>query len=130
MKYLAVLALGASLLGTGASADQVAGPVIVQPADGATVTSPVTVEIGMNAGSMHAGMMPGAHLHLIIDSPLPAAGTTIPMDAKHIHLMHGESTKTLTLSPGTHTLQLIEGTMGHQVTADALHSDKVTIEVK
>jgi len=125
MKDLAALVLGASLFTAGAFADQASGPVILQPADGATVASPVTVEF-----TMGAGMAPGAHLHLIVDSPLPAPGAIIPMDSKHIHLMHGETRKTVNLPPGPHTLQLIEGTMGHQVTADAPHSDKVTIDVK
>jgi hypothetical protein len=32
----------------------------------------------------------GAHLHLIVDSPLPKTGMMVPMDENHIHLMHGE----------------------------------------
>ena len=46
----------------------------------------------------------GAHLHLIVDSPLPKEGTTVPMDEKHIHLMNSEQTTVLNLAPGRHTL--------------------------
>ncbi len=107
-------------------------PVILAPAPGAVVTSPVTVTIQPPA--MPAGMsgmkQHGDHLHLIIDAPLPAPGTMVPMDAQHVHLMHGETTKTLTLAPGKHTIQLVEGSMGHKIAEDAPHSDPVTFEVK
>jgi hypothetical protein len=76
-----------------------------------------------------AGMAHG-HLHLIIDAPLPAAGARIPMDKKHLHLMHGETSKTFALPPGQHTIQLIAGSAGHAVPKDAAHSDPVTFTVK
>ena len=105
-------------------------PAILAPAPGATVASPVTVTIKPGGMAAMPGMAQGAHLHLIVDAPLPAAGTTIPMDAHHIHLMHGETGTTLTLAPGPHTIQLIEGGMSHGVAADAPHSDPVTFAVK
>ncbi len=76
-----------------------------------------------------AGMAHG-HLHLIIDAPLPSAGARIPMDAKHLHLMHGETSKTIQLSPGQHTIQLIAGSAGHTVRQNAAHSEPVTFTVK
>lgn len=107
-------------------------PTILSPTEGATVASPVTITLkpaDPNSPAV-AAIGPGAHLHLIVDSPLPAAGSMVPMDARHIHLMHGETTTTLSLLPGRHTIQLIEGTMGHTVRPDAPHSDPVTFEVK
>jgi hypothetical protein len=109
-------------------------PVILQPKDGSTVRSPVTIVIGGGgADSTMSHMMGGqhgAHLHLIIDAPLPAAGKMVPMDAHHIHLMHGETQTTVPLKPGQHTVQLIAGSMSHVVAADAPHSDPVTFEVR
>ena len=72
-------------------------PAILAPADGATVSSPVTVVVSPSAGTMTTAaqgggmnMEAGSHLHLIVDSPLPKPGSAVPMDAQHIHLMHGE----------------------------------------
>ena len=123
-----------------APAAEAAAPSILTPAPGATVSSPVTITIapGSATGSGAMAMpgmanMPGmahGHLHLIIDAPLPQAGSSIPMDKHHLHLMHGETSKTLSLPPGQHTIQLIAGSAGHKVLPDAAHSDPVTFTVK
>jgi Domain of unknown function (DUF4399) len=72
----------------------------------------------------------GAHLHLIVDSPLPKTGTMVPMDDKHIHLMHGETRTVLSLAPGRHTLQLIVGGEDHVIRAHAPFSKVITITVQ
>ncbi len=121
-------------------------PAILQPADGATVSSPVTVVVsqgttsapmdhmsGMGddmAANGGMSMVPGAHLHLIIDASLPKTGSLVPMDARHIHLMHGETKVTLRLPPGQHTLQLLLGSAGHRVPSNPEISSKVTITVR
>jgi hypothetical protein len=136
-------------------------PVILSPADGAVVKSPVTLIVGFknSPGAMHdehtkpatndpmkqMGQMEqmgqmgdmhgdeqhnGAHLHLIVDSPLPETGTTVPMDEKHIHLMHGETKAVLNLAPGKHTLQLIMGGEDHVIRAHAPRSNLITITVQ
>ncbi len=129
---VALMLLGLALAPAAAEEASIARPVILSPAEGATVASPVTVTFrlaGPGSSGM-AGMAHGAHLHLIVDAPLPPEGSNIPVDARHIHLMHGETATTLTLLPGRHTIQLIEGSMGHVVSAGAPHSDQVTFEVK
>jgi len=126
---------------------------IVSPKNGAAVSSPFTVVIHFTAAdpSQHGGTTPapdparadppagdtpaagGAHhehAHLIIDSPLPAPGTMIPMDSRHIHLMQGETKTTLELPPGRHTLQLIVTGHDHRVQAHAAQSARVTIDVR
>ena len=129
-------------------------PVMLSPTDGAVVRSPVTVTVGFKdaLGAMHdedtkrvmtqMGQMDqmdgmhgeeqhrGAHLHLIVDSPLPKTGTTVPMDEKHIHLMHGETKTVLNLAPGKHTLQLIMGGEDHVIRASAPRSKMITITVQ
>jgi hypothetical protein len=72
----------------------------------------------------------GAHLHLIVDLPLPKAGMTVPMDEKHIHLMHGETKTVLNLASGKHTLQLIMGGEDHVIRAHAPRSNMITITVQ
>ncbi len=111
-----------------------AAPAILSPAPGATVSSPVTVTISPGGSTDAMDMaMPGmahGHLHLIIDAPLPAPGARIPMDKKHLHLMHGETRKIIQLSPGQHTIQLIAGSAGHAVPQDAAHSEVVRFTVR
>ena len=112
-------------------------PAILAPADGATVSSPVTVVMSPSTGTMATAMQGGAmnmeagsHLHLIVDSPLPKPGSAVPMDAQHIHLMRGESKVNVSLTPGRHTLQLLMGAPGHLVPANPQISKVVTINVK
>ena len=82
-------------------------------------------------GEMHGDEQHhGAHLHLIVDSPLPKSGMMVPMDEKHIHLMHGETKTVVTLAPGKHTLQLIVGGEDHVIHAHAPYSKMITIAVQ
>jgi Domain of unknown function (DUF4399) len=107
-------------------------PVVLEPKNGETVTSPVTIRIREASVTTtdRSADQHGAHLHIVIDAPLPEAGKMIPMDAHHIHLMHGETQKTIPLSPGKHTIELIEGSASHVAATDAPHSDPVTFNVK
>lgn len=112
-------------------------PAILAPADGTTVSSPVTVVVSPSAGTMTTAaqsgsmnMEAGSHLHLLVDSPLPKPGSVIPMDARHIHLMHGESKVEVPLATGHHTLQLLMGASGHLVPAHPQVSGVVTVNVK
>jgi len=145
---LAVALVVAAGSGRPAAAAADHNPIIVSPKDGAVVSSPVTVTIdlngaavaghsgGMNGMSGMAGMPAGSgaghhgHAHLIVDSPLPKPGSMVPMDARHIHMTGGATKKTLTLTPGKHTLQLIMGGDDHVVPPDAPRSTRVTITVR
>lgn len=46
------------------------------------------------------------HFHLIIDGEPTPAGTVVPADATHIHYGKGQTSTTVTLTPGKHTLTL------------------------
>ena len=104
-------------------------PVILSPTDGAVVRSPVTMIVEFK-GASGARQHHGAHLHLVVDSPLPTPGRMVPMDEKHIHLTHGETKTVLSLAPGKHTLQLIVGGDDHVIRAHAPHSKMITIAVQ
>ena len=128
-------ALGVPRLVAPAWADET--PAILAPADGANVSSPITVVVSPSTGTIATAMQgggmnmeAGSHLHLIVDSPLPKPGSAIPMDAQHIHLMHGEFKVNVPLAPGRHTLQLLMGAPGHLVPANPQISKIVTINVK
>ncbi|MCR8923261.1 DUF4399 domain-containing protein [Dasania sp. GY-MA-18] len=105
---------------------------IISPADGAVVTSPVTVTFGLKgmgvapAGTDRANT---GHHHLLVDAKaLPAAGQ--PMGGEVIHFGGGQTETTLELAPGKHSLQLIMGDMAHVPHNPIVASEKITITVK
>lgn len=106
---------------------------IISPADGATVTSPVTVRFGLTGmGVAPAGVDQAntGHHHLLIDiDKLPPLDQPIPKDDKHRHFGGGQTETTLDLPPGKHTLQLILGDHQHMPHTPALTSKKITITV-
>ena len=106
---------------------------IISPANGAKVTSPVTVQFGLaGMGVAPAGIEAKntGHHHLIIDAPLPDTAFAIPKDAKHRHFGGGQTQVTLELTPGTHTLQLLLGDFRHIPHNPPVSSKRITITVE
>lgn len=85
-------------------------PSIIAPANGATVTGPVTVTVGFPDGGQAQGN--GEHHHhephliLVVDAPLPVAGSTVQADAQHVTVPEGQTQVSLSLPPGQHQLRL------------------------
>ena len=106
---------------------------IVSPADGATVSSPVTVKFGldgMEVAPAGTDKPNSGHHHLLIDTNLPAMGKAIPSDANHKHFGKGQTETKLDLKPGKHTLQLLLGDKAHVPHNPPVKSKKITITVK
>jgi uncharacterized membrane protein len=107
---------------------------IISPADGAVVSSPVTVVFGLEGmGVAPAGVDAAntGHHHLLIDlEELPALDKPIPSDDQHRHFGGGQTQTTVELSPGTHTLQLLLGDGLHTPHGDPVLSEKITITVE
>ena len=106
---------------------------IISPADGATVSSPVTVRFGLSGmGVAPAGVAAPdtGHHHLIIDAEAPPAGAPIPNDEHHKHFGGGQTETTLSLPPGRHTLQLELGDKDHVPFDPPLLSERITITVE
>jgi hypothetical protein len=105
---------------------------IVSPADGETLTSPVTVVFGIEnfrvapAGTFEAGT---GHHHLLIDTDLPPLNQPIPADANHMHFGKAQTEATIELAPGPHKLQLVLGDGYHVPHDPALISAPITITV-
>ena len=105
---------------------------IISPTDGETVTSPVTVEFGIDgydvapAGTYEPNT---GHHHLLIDTGLPALDQPIPADDNHVHFGKGQTSTTLELAPGEHTLQLLLGDGNHVPHGEPLVSEVITITV-
>jgi hypothetical protein len=134
------LMIGAFLLAAAVAVGQERTPsppgaevYIISPKNGAKVTSPVHVQFGLKGmGIAPAGVKfdNTGHHHLLIDTDLPAnPGAPLPATDKIVHFGKGQTETTLTLSPGTHTLQLLLGDMNHIPHDPPVVSKKITITV-
>jgi hypothetical protein len=110
---------------------------IIEPADGAVVTSPVLVKMGIEgfgitpAGTKGKRRHTTGHHHVLIDlEQLPDMEEPIPRDANHVHLDGGETQVLLELSRGEHSLQLLLGDEEHEPFEPSLISEKIRITVK
>ncbi len=126
------LAVGAVLAAT--PAPKGASVYIISPADGATVSSPVTVRFGLKGmGVAPAGVDKEGtgHHHLLIDATTPPVpDQPLPSDEHHRHFGGGQTEVTLELAPGAHTLQLVMGDKAHVPFDPPVMSKKITIHVK
>jgi len=107
---------------------------LIAPKDGAVLSGPVTVQFGLKGmGIAPAGIdFPDTgHHHLMINvDELPPLNQPIPSDDHHLHFGKGQTETTLTLQPGTYTLQLVLGDKNHIPHNPPVISEKVTITVK
>ena len=137
----ALLAFGASVLAAAAFAqDRPPAPpgaevYIIAPANGATVTSPVTVKFGLKGmGVAPAGVKVDntGHHHLLIDTDVSDLKLDAPLPAtdKVVHFGKGQTETSVTLAPGKHTLELLFADYQRVPFDPTLHSQKITITVK
>lgn len=141
MKSTLIAAAAALTLAAPAFADGHRAPApegamayIVSPADGATVSNPVTVVFGLEGmGVAPAGheQMGTGHHHMLInldpssipmDEPLPATDQIV-------HFGGGQTQVTKDLPSGTHTIQLLLGDWTHIPHNPPVLSETITITV-
>jgi hypothetical protein len=125
---------GETTSSTAAAATEPAGPSVAftEPADGATVTSPVTVKMAATDyliepagdGTVKEG---SGHFHVMIDTPCIAPGTVIPSDDTHKHFGMAQLETTLELPAGEHTLCLQVADAAHTAT-DLTDEVKITVQ--
>ena len=104
----------------------------IEPANGATVKSPVTVKFGLKGFGVAPALVewPGTgHHHLLVDRDAAPAGRPIPNDATSLHFGGGQTEAQVTLAPGSHTLILQLGDHQHIPHNPAIVSPKITITV-
>lgn len=138
MKLTTCLVAASSLLVAAVQAGDTRAPTdaavyFIQPQDGATVRSPVTVVMGLRGmGIAPAGTRVDntGHHHLVIDAPTPGGDAPIPSDARHVHFGGGQTEASLALAPGEHTLQLVLGDAAHVPHDPPLVSRRITITVE
>lgn len=113
------------------SAEEAASAYIVSPANGATVSNPVTVVFGLRSpyGVAPAGVVIDntGHHHLLIDTDQPDLNLPIPKDEHHRHFGGGQTEVSLELTPGDHTLQLLLGDFAHIAHKPPVLSERITI---
>ena len=102
--------------------------------DGQSVTSPVTVQFGINGMSIvPAGInkpMSGHH-HLLINlENLPDMTKPIPADKNHLHFGKGQTETIIELPKGKHSLQLLLGNYIHVPHKVPFLSEKIEIIVE
>ena len=105
----------------------------ISPADGATLSNPITVRFGLNnMGVAPAGIKydDTGHHHLLVDTELPSLDFPIINDEYHLHFGKGQTEATLELAPGEHTLQLLLGDFAHIPHEPAVMSERITITVE
>lgn len=120
-----------SLAATAMSSD--ASVFIISPANGAVVSSPVTVMFGLSgAGVAPAGIdkKNTGHHHLIIDAATPSMDKGIGKSANLKHFGGGQTQATISLKPGKHTLQLLLGDKSHVPHNPPVVSKTIEITVK
>jgi len=108
---------------------------LIAPADGATVSGPVTVRFGLKGmGIAPAGIRfdNTGHHHLLVDTDIAELklDESLPASEHVLHFGKGQTETTLTLAPGRHTLQLLFADFAHRSFEPALKSAKITITVK
>ncbi len=129
--------LSAALTATAADMPRTASPAgatayIVSPANGATVSSPVTVVFGLKGmGVAPAGtdVANTGHHHLLVDMDVPK-DLSKPLGPDVKHFGGGQTQVDLDLTPGKHTLQLLLGDKAHVPLQPPVVSEKITITVK
>lgn len=129
--FIAALGLSAALMAQPSAAPEGAQVYIVSPANGETVERTFKVVFGLSGmGVAPAGIqMPNTgHHHLLINKDsLPDLGQALGADVTHFGL--GQTETTVTLEPGTHTLQLVLGDHLHVPHNPPVMSEKITITV-
>ena len=128
-------ALSASIKVTVAETEGTPKVEFLEPAEGATVKSPVKVKFGISGGMsvVPAGTavndLTKGHHHLIINGKPVALGQVVPADAKHIHFGKGQLETDLELPAGKHTLTLQFADAAHRSYGAALSQTiNVTVE--
>lgn len=134
--FIKASVVAVSLLVLGLSSAQAGGNSvsITEPADGATVSSPVKVCMethGVAVEPAKKGVNDGkGHHHLLVDVDLPGdLSKPIGKDAHHIHMGDGSTCKEIKLDAGKHKISALFA-KGNHVPYDPAITTTVNVTVK
>jgi len=108
---------------------------IISPADGATLSNPVTILFGLEG----MGVAPAdieipdtGHFHVLINTDLATLDmeSGLPATDEIIHFGRGQIQTTMDLPAGTHTLQLLMGDWTHVPHNPPVASEVITVTVQ
>ncbi len=106
--------------------------VLLEPANGATVSSPFKVRFGVQgmkvepAGDVVAN---SGHNHLLINLAAIPAGKEIPFTPQHLHFGKAQTEADVTLAPGVYTLTAQFANGAHESYGPSM-SQTITVTVK
>lgn len=129
---LALTTFGVLLAGCAAPTAATRSVSLVEPTDGATVTSPFKVRFGIQGMAVAAAgeiVADSGHHHLLINSEAIPAGESVPFTERHLHFGKGQTEAELKLSPGTYKLTAQFANGAHQSYGKAM-SQTITVTVK
>ena len=105
---------------------------LLEPANGATVSSPFKVRFGVAGLTVEpAGDIKPAsgHHHLLINLDAVPAGESVPFTDRHLHFGKGQTETEVTLPPGRYTLTAQFANGAHQSYGKAL-SRTISVTVR
>jgi PBP1b-binding outer membrane lipoprotein LpoB len=132
MQFRSHVVAAAVLLLAGCASEPAPSVAILEPADGATLSNPVTVRFGVSGMAVApAGTMEPktGHHHLLIDVGPIAAGSVVPASPQHLHYGAGQTEAKVTLAPGTRKLTAQFANGLHESYGPAM-SRTITVTVK
>ena len=103
------------------------------PLDGTTVTSPFEVVMTATglvvepSGEINEG---AGHFHILVDTDFIPPDQVIPTDDQHLHYGQGQTTISLELEPGEHTLRLQFADGAHKALEGDQYRDTITLIVE
>jgi hypothetical protein len=107
---------------------------ILEPIDGAVLSSPISIKFGitnMQVAPAGTNVENSGHHHLLIDmDELPDLSLPLPATEQLVHFGKGQTQTQIELSAGTHTLQLLLGNYLHIPHDVPVISEKITITVQ
>jgi hypothetical protein len=141
MKHTLICAMLAATTFAGAAvAQQTPAPegaavYFISPADGSTLSNPVTIQfglVGMGVAPAGADFDNTGHHHMLInlDPSEVDMTTSLPATDQIVHFGGGQTQVTKDLPAGTHTLQLLLGDYSHVPHTPPIMSDTITITVE
>ncbi|MEM9636248.1 MAG: DUF4399 domain-containing protein [Pseudomonadota bacterium] len=131
----AILATAAGADGHRTEAPEGAKVYIISPADGATVSNPVTIVFGLEGmGVAPAGtdVDDTGHHHLLINTDPAEVDMNEPLPATDqiVHFGGGQTQVTKELPSGTHSLRLLLGDLNHVPHDPPVMSEAISITVE
>ncbi len=124
------LALG--LAGCASMNEPAQAVMLLQPADGSTVSSPFKVRFGIKGMTVaEAGdILPNSgHHHLLINQAPIAKGESVPFSEQHLHFGKGQTETEVKLAPGVYKLTAQFANGAHQSYGAGM-SNTITVTVK